>query len=105
MTTETKNWILNSLIAANAEPYTPARPSGCGRAYVSVCGDRATINAVSAACKKLGLMFLRKAHGTCGNVIYIGYDNCDGRALAKSEAFAKVLNERGIRAYTEAVGD
>jgi hypothetical protein len=97
--------VYEALCAAHAAPFTPARPSGCGRAYVCVTADKATVKAVAAACKRLGLRFLSKAYGSGCNAIYIGYDNCDGRALGKSEAFAAVLNERGIPAYADAVGD
>ena len=79
--------------------------SGCGRVYIAVSGDKATINAVSAACKKASLMFLRKAYGTGGNVIYFGYDNADGRASGQAELFAKTLNTSGISCYVDYVGD
>lgn len=101
----TKSQVLAALRAAQATPFTPERPTGCGRAYVIVSGDRATINAVAAGCKTLGLMFLRKAYGTSGNAIYMGYDNADGRALAKAKAFATTLKAHGLRAYDDAVGD
>lgn len=94
-----------ALEAACEAPYSPARASGCGRAYVCVSGDRATVAAVKAACKPLKLMFLSKAYGTGGNVIYLGYDNADGRALGRSRVFAEVLCAHGISAYDEAVGD
>lgn len=107
MTAETKSKILEAVKAANAAPFSVGSgPSGgCGRAYVVLTADRATVNAVAAACKKLGLMFLRKAYGTSGPSIYLGYDNASGRALAKSRAFAEVLNARGIACYDDAVGD
>ena len=98
--------VLEAVTAAMAAPVGPAVPAcGCGRAYVCVRGERAEINAVSAACKKLGLMFLRKAYGTGGNAIYCGYDNASGRPLAKAEAIAATLNAKGLRAYVDAVSD
>lgn len=99
--------VYEAIVAANGAPYTPARASGCGRAYVVICtGDKAILKSVAAACEKLGLLFSRKGHyGTGGNSIYIGYDNCDGRALGKSQAFAQVLNDHGIKAYSDAVSD
>lgn len=101
-----KEAVFEAVKAAAEAPFAPhARGFGCGRAYVTVGGDRAEINAVSAACKKLGLMFLRNAYGTSGNAIYCGYDNADGRALAKAEAMASVLKARGLRAYVDAVSD
>jgi hypothetical protein len=78
---------------------------GCGRAYVCLTGDRKQVNAMSAACKAMGVTFLRKAYGTGGNAIYMGYDNADGKALARSEAVAATLNELGVRCYSDAVGD
>ncbi len=97
--------VLAALTAAKAAPFTAGRASGCGRAYVIVSADKKTVNAVSAACKTLGLMFLRKAYGTSGNAIYIGYDNGTGGPLAKAEAFATVLSSHGISSYTDAVAD
>ncbi len=90
---------------AASAPFEPFRASGCGRAYVVITADKPTVNAVSAACKKLGLMFLKKAYGTGNNAIYMGYDNCDGRALGKARAFATSLQASGIPCYDDAVGD
>lgn len=101
----TKLEVLAALEAAKAAPVTAAPACGCGRAYVVVSGDRATVNAVSAASKKLGLTFLRKAYGTAGNAIYCGYDNADGRALGKANAIASELTKRGLSAYVDAVAD
>lgn len=101
----TKLEVLAALEAAKAAPVTPAPACGCGRAYVVVSGERPVINAVSAAAKKLGLTFLRKAYGTAGNALYCGYDNADGRALGKANAIAAVLNSRGLSAYVDAVAD
>lgn len=102
---ELKAFVLASLKEAHAAPSTPQRASGCGRAYVCISADRATVNAVAASCKTLGLLFLRKNYGAGGNAIYIGYDNGTGGPLAKAEAFAKVLNDKGIRCYTDAASD
>jgi len=100
--------VLEIVRAANNAVYMPkAVACGCGRAYVTLSSknDRKTVNAVAKACKTLGLMFLRKAYGTTGNSIYIGYDNADGRALGRAEAFAAKLTEHGIPAYSDAVAD
>ena len=102
MTTEE---IKATLLAANAASFTAGRGYGCGRAYVCLSGPKEEVKRVAASCKELGLMFLKKAYGTSGNAIYMGYDNADGKAIAKSEAFASVLNARGIKCYTDAVGD
>ena len=100
-----KESVLKVLAAAWSAPYEPARSSGCGRAYVCVSGDRATVHAVSAAAKKLGILFLRKAYGTGKNAIYCGYDNADGRALGKAHAVANALKAAGLSAYDNAVAD
>lgn len=100
--------VLETVKAANATTVTPARiTGGCGRAYVvlSVTTPKAVVTAVAQACKTLGLQFLKRAYGVGSNAIYIGYDNADGRALAKSEAFARVLTERGIEAYADGASD
>jgi hypothetical protein len=103
----TKTEIADALRAAMALPSTPKTgpTGGCGRAYVCVSGERAEINAFAAACKDQGHMFLRKAYGTSGNALYVGYDNADGAALARSEVIAAELNRRGLRCYADAVGD
>ncbi len=95
------------LEAANAAPARAVRSYGCGRAYVAVRGvEKAERRAFMAACKKLNLMFLSKAYGTSGDVIYCGYDNADGRALAKAEAMAASLNEAGLAGcYVDPVAD
>jgi len=100
-----KSKAVEVLSAAKSAAYTPARASGCGRAYVCLCGDKAEVKSLAAACKALGLVFLKKAYGTSGNAIYLGYDNCDGRALGRAAAFAESLNQNGVKAYADAVGD
>lgn len=97
--------VLEAIKAAKDAPYTVDRASGCGRVYVTVGGDRKTINAVAAACKALGLIFQRKAYYGLRNAIYVGYDNADGRALARGKVFAETLRARGISAYDEACAD
>jgi hypothetical protein len=86
---KTKQEIALALKAANdAKPET-VRASGCGRAYIVISGERAEINAISAACKKMNLMFLRKAYGVSGPAIYIGYDNASGIALGRTKRFRR----------------
>lgn len=99
--------VVEALKAANAVAFEPAPASGCGRAYVtlSMGKDRATVNAVAAGCKSLGLLFQRKGYRGLTNAIYIGYDNADGRALGKAKAFAAELTKRGIPAYDDAQED
>jgi len=71
-----------------------------------VCiSDKKLAKTVKAACEQLGLRYLPKAYGVGDRAIYVGYDNADGKALAKSEVFARVLNERGIQCYADAASD
>ena len=100
-----KDEISVALKTAMQAPFVPARPSGCGRAYVIVSGTKDELKAFAVAAKAQGLLFLKKAYGTSGNALYIGYDNGDGRSLAKSQAVAESLKAFGLRAYADAVGD
>lgn len=97
--------IENAVIAAHAAPAKAAQAFGCGRAYVCVSGDRATINAVAAACRKLGRIFQRRAYYGLRNAIYVGYDNATGRETGKAEGIAAALNAAGIEAYAELCAD
>jgi hypothetical protein len=97
--------ILAALSAAWALPSTPVRTCGCGRAYVCLSEDRATVNAVSAAAKELGIPFVRKNYGAGGNALYCGYDNADGRALGKAEVVAASLKAAGISCYVDGASD
>ena len=97
--------VLTAVTEAFSVPFEVSRSCGCGRAYVCVTADRATVNAVAAAAKKLGLTFLRKAYGTAGNAFYVGYDNADGKAFAKAFAVAEELTKRGVPAYFDGVSD
>jgi hypothetical protein len=93
-----------ALKAANEAPFTPARVTGgCGRAYVMISKEHR--RGISAASKKLGLRYLTEAYGVGKGALYIGYDNADGRALAKSEVMAKVLNSYGISCYEDGASD
>ena len=56
----TKEAVMVAVAAALAAPSEPVRSCGCGRAYVAVCGERAEVNAVAAACRKAGVLFVRK---------------------------------------------
>ncbi len=98
----TKEEILAAMTTAFSIKATPNGTSGCGRVYVVVSGDRSTINAVAAAAKKLNVIFQRRAHYGMSNALYIGYDNADGKALAKGEAVAASLSAAGLSAYMDA---
>ncbi len=99
-----KKELVRILLAANEAPFEPTPACGCGRAYVMI-DDKKLARNMAAACKELGLLYLKDAYGAGKRAIYMGYDNADGRALAKSEAFAKVLKANGIACYTDAVSD
>lgn len=101
-----KEAVKAALTAALAAPFTAKGPcGGCGRAYVVLTAGRPEVNAFAAACKAAGVTFLRKAYGVSGPALYCGYDNADGRALAKSEAVAASLNAAGLSCYADAVSD
>lgn len=114
----TKQEIAAALKIANQAPFQAQRASGCGRAYCVISipkkledGSRnaartQTLKAIEAACKELGLLYCKETYGV-GKVpsIYIGYDNCDGKALAKSEAFSASLNASGIPCYADGASD
>lgn len=103
--TTMKEVALTAMTAAMAAPFVAGRVSGCGRVYVVLSGSKEEVNAVSAACKKVGLMFLRKAYGVSGPAVYVGYDNADGRALGKGDAFVEVLKSHGLSCYRDEVSD
>jgi hypothetical protein len=100
-----------------------ARPSGCGRVYVCISYvhpdwtvDKATqrlykrqmlvhqMPRIQLACERTGRIYQQIGYQV-KHCIYIGYDNCTGKELAKGEAVATQLKALGIKAYMEAVGD
>lgn len=93
------------LTEAFAAPFTPSRPSGCGRAYVCLTNVKTERKAIAAAAKAAGIMYLRKAYGTGGDALYIGYDNGTGGPLGKADAVAAALTKAGVSCYADAVGD
>jgi len=96
---------LNKVLAdAFASPIARERGIGCGRVYV-VISDKAQAKLVEKAAKKLDKIFQKKAHYGMTNALYIGYDNCDGAALARGTAVVKALKEAGINCYRDEHGD
>ncbi len=96
--------VLEALVAANNA--TPERGIGCGRVYV--VPDKAHRNGLKKACAphvNAGIRYLADAYGTSKGVLYIGYDNCDGRSLARGTAIVNVLRSHGISAYRDEVAD
>lgn len=100
--------------------FKPQR-GGCGRAYVCVGVDysafcsadskvlskasKAIAKHVSEAATELGMRLQAKSYGVGDNALYIGYDNCDGKAWSQAVQVAKNLEELGIGAYEDGQGD
>jgi hypothetical protein len=91
------------LKAAFEQKVASEQPLGCCRVYVSV--DKAHAKGVAAACKKLNLIFQKKSHYGASNAVYVGYDNCDGKALAKGSAVVAALKAAGVDCYRDEQGD
>ena len=92
-----------ALATAFTAPVIPERGIGCGRIYVSVGGEHA--KEVAKAAKALGKKFQKRSHYGTANAIYVGYDNCDGEALARGTAIVNALKALGIEAYRDEQGD
>lgn len=90
------------LKTALAAPFT-AEPSCCGRVYVSV--DKEHARGIKAAAKKLGRTFQTSGHYGTRNVLYVGYDNADGKALGQGTAIVASLKAAGIGCYRDEHGD
>lgn len=97
--------VTRAIETAFALPAEARRACGCGRAYVVFAEPRGVVNAVATSCRELGLLFLRKAYGTAGNALYVGYDNADGAALGRAHVVSDELNRVGFRTYVDAVED
>jgi len=96
--------IEEALRNAMASAVRPERGIGCGRIYVAV-SDKDQANMVGKAAKKLGFIFQKKSHYGTSNALYIGYDNCDGNALAKGTAVVNALKAVGVSCYRDEQGD
>jgi len=105
-----KTPIVNRYVALLSEAYaqkcSPAeRAYGCGRAYVCVFGlDKKEMRLLAKAAEQLGFLFQTTGYQVA-NALYVGYDNADGRALARAEVIANYLTAKGVQAYVEAVSD
>lgn len=89
--------IANGLAAGSKA--VPERGVEGGRIYVSV--DKAHAAGVKKAAKAAGLIFEGRSHYGSSNALYIGYDNCDGRALAKGTAMVAALKAEGIGCFRD----
>jgi hypothetical protein len=75
--------------------------NGAGRAYVRVYNlDTKGLNIVKKAMSANGVRYISKSMG-----FYTGYDNFRGTACSTAESIANALNNLGINAYPEMVGD
>ena|SRR5665213_1676002 len=91
------------LTTAFTTPVPAERGIGCGRVYVAV--DKEHAKGIKAAAKKLGKIFQGRSHYGASNTIYIGYDNCDGNALARGTFVVATLKAAGIGCYRDENGD
>ena len=87
---------------ALAQPYSPARATGCGRVYVVIAKPHRS--GITAAAQKLGMRYLG-SESQCPNALYIGYDNATGIELGKGAAIADALNAAGVACYRDEYGD
>ena len=94
---------VGALERAKVAPVPPVRASGCGRVYI--VPEKAHKRGLKAACAKVGMRWLADAYGSAKGVIYVGYDNADGRALAKGAAMVEALKAEGIDCYRDEVAD
>jgi hypothetical protein len=86
---------------------TSHEPScGCGRAYVCLSKvPKNVLNAYKKGAELAGVRYLNEAYGSGSRALYIGYDNCDGRALSQAKAVAEKLKAIGLPVYWDAVDD
>lgn len=89
---------------AKAAQVPRERGIGCGRIYVIIV-DKAQARGIAKAAKALGKIFQRKGYYGITNALYVGYDNCDGRALAHGTAIVTCLQAHGIACYRDEHGD
>jgi len=93
---------LKSAISA-ASTVSPERGSGCGRIYVIPSSEHK--RGLKAAAKKLGVIWTDKTYGIGASSLYVGYDNCTGKELAKGTAMVAALKAHGIDCYRDEVAD
>ena len=86
------------------KPVVRERPVGCCRVYVSICDD-GQAKEIAKAARKLGLDFQKRSYYGAKNALYIGYDNLDGKELARGSAVVAALEAAGIACYRVENGD
>lgn len=89
---------------AFSKPVAAERGIGCGRIYVAITDDAAA-KEIAKAAKRLGKIFDKRSHYGTRNALYIGYDNCDGMALARGTAIVSALKAAGVSCYRDEHGD
>jgi len=89
---------------AFTKPVVAERPIGAARVFVAI-SDPAQAKAVAKAARKLGKTFQAKTYYGDRNALYIGYDNFDGRDLARGTAVMLALQAAGIQSYRVENGD
>lgn len=89
---------------AFTKPVVAERPLGAARIFVAI-SDPAQAKAIAKAARKLGKVFQKKTCYGDSNAIYIGYDNFDGRDLARGTAVVQALQSAGIASYRVENGD
>lgn len=98
------NSVIAAIDAAFHQSLAPERGIGCCRVYVCI-RDKEAAKLVAKAAKVRGKIYQKKAHYGLREALYVGYDNCDGRALATGTALVAALKAVGIAAYREEGAD
>ncbi len=83
---------------------SPERAIGACRVYVSIVKN-VDARKVQKACEAIGVKFQKRGHYGTSEVIYCGYDNFDGMALARGSTVASALKANGIECYRDEHGD
>lgn len=95
--------LLSEALAAGAAS-PKERGMGCGRIYVCIV-EKDDAKGIAKAAKTLGRIFQKKGYAGMTNVLYVGYDNSDGKALGQGTAIANSLAASGVRCYRDEQGD
>jgi hypothetical protein len=96
--------IVETIREAMTRPCSPERAIGCCRVYVSIV-DATQARGVAHAAKVLNMRWQKRSHYGDSNALYIGYDNCDGQALARGAAVVEALKAAGINCHRNEHGD
>jgi hypothetical protein len=94
---------LAAIAAAAKETVGKSGINGCCRVYVTFYREDAPL--MNRVAKKNGWIFQRRAAYGMTNALYVGYDNCDGKAIWQGQAIAAALKAAGVSACVEYGGD